>query len=247
MNFCSFYNSMSKETRLRDLIPPEIVAKSDYRMSKVLRWKKDAVIQSKKPESNLDHVSGMHLLAEELRSNYPVFASAFDWIAVENMIDVHDIGEIVTGDLVISRPDYLEVKKKHKQTERKGFFWLINRYIEDPKLREDLAKSYIRYTDLDPNDPEALLTHLLDKVQAIRFGLTNVYNDRIFPLDVSLEQAGKSIDLIFNFANPLISLTSGEVKSQLLAFVQVELGRYRKSGYPELADEARRRLFRVSK
>ncbi len=62
-------------------------------------------------------------------------------------------------------------------------------------------------------------------------------------MDLSLKQATMSVDLIFEFAKPLLEITSGEVKTQISAFVQVELGRYIHNGFPVLANDARKRLF----
>ncbi len=233
---------MKPEVNFRSRMPIEMIRACEKAMSSVPRWK-NGIVESRKKESNLEHVNSLHTLSEEVRGGYSALAKYFDWTAISNMIDVHDIGEIISTDLVRSRPDYLEVKAKHKRKERLGFVVLSRFHVEDDSLRQDVLNSYRRYTDLDPNDASALFTHLLDKIQAIRFGLTNVYNDKIVPIDLSLKQAAMSIDLILEFAKPLLEITQGEVREQTKAFVQAELERYRDNGFPTLAHDARERLF----
>lgn len=237
---------MKIEGNLRSRTPREIVQACEKAMSGVPRWK-GGIVESRKAESNLEHVNSLHALAEEVRKGYPALAQYFDWNAIGDMIDVHDIGEIISTDLVRSRPGYLEVKTKHKRKERLGFIMLSRFHIKDESLRHDAQNIYRRYVDLDSNDTSALFTHLLDKIQAIRFGLANVYNDKILPMDRSLTQATMSVDLIFEFAKPLLEITQGEVKNQISAFVQVELEKYRQNGFPVLADDARGRIFLSSK
>lgn len=232
---------MKPEVNLRSRIPTGMVKACEKSMSDIPRWK-GGLVKSRKEESNLEHVNSLHDLVKEVREGYPAFDKYFDWIAIENMIDVHDIGEMISTDLVRSRPDYLEVKARHKRKERLGFI-ILSKHIEDNSLRQDVLNTYRKYLDLDPNDANALFTHLLDKIQAIRFGLVNVYNDKILPMDLSLEQAGMSVDLILEFAKPLLEITQGEVRNQVSIFVQVELEKYRHHGFPQLADDARRRLF----
>ncbi len=142
---------METETNLRSRLPAEIVQACGKAMSDIPRWK-GGLVESKRAESNLDHVNGLHILTKEVREVYPALAQYFDWTAIGNMIDVHDIGEIISTDLVRSRPDYLEVKARHKRKERLGFIVLSSHHIKDESLRRDVLNSYRRYTDLNPND-----------------------------------------------------------------------------------------------
>ncbi|MBI2421034.1 MAG: hypothetical protein HYV38_03045 [Candidatus Levybacteria bacterium] len=233
---------MNAELHLRNRLPAELVTACEEQMAKIGRWK-GGLVESKLPEFNLDHVNSLHFLASEVRESYPALSTFFDWDAITDMIDIHDVGEIISGDLVRSQGDYAEIKAKHKRKERLGFVVLANKYIKDETARAEVLATYRRYVDLDEHDPEALFTHLLDKIQAVRFGLSNVYNDKILPMNLSLIQATKSVDLIFEFATPLLKITSGRVRSDLFALVQVEIGRYRINGFPALAAEARTRLF----
>lgn len=229
------------ERYVRPEIPEDLRHAYEGALDRVPRWI-GVLVESPKKESNLDHVDGLFNLLDDIQVDYPGLTGVFDLEVVEDMIYVHDGGEIISTDLVRSRPDYDLVKPRHKRKERLGYRFLT-KHIEDDELRAKALEVYQRYTDLDPNDPEALFTHLLDKIQAIRFGLKYVYNG-IEVRDPALKelaskQALMSADLILEFAIPLRNILSGDARTDLSALVQMELGEYRLNGFPEVARYAR--------
>lgn len=230
----------------RPQISPEVKSQYEEALSKIPRWK-NALTPSTKEESDLDHVTGLFDLADEVKQAYPELAEVVDWTAIEDMIYIHDAGEIISGDYVISNPNPLMTKEKHKRRERLGFHYMNRKFIKDPYLRRKAAETYQRYIDCSPDDKEALLVHLLDKIQAIRFGLENVYNNKRSPSEKSLQHATFSVDLIFQFGIPLLDILEPVPKSNLASFIQVEFGRYRDAGYQQITDEGRRRLSRSNR
>ena len=231
-----------QERYVRPQIPKEIDAEYKRALSGIPRWV-GGLVESKKSESNLEHVESLYALVDEVRGEYPILDAGLDWDAVDDMIYLHDAGEIISGDLVRSRPDYDEVKYRWKRGERAAFRYLTRRYIHDPTLKQQARDTYERYTAYGNDDVEALFVHLLDKVQAVRFGLKYVYNKSISPEDPSRTQATMSANLILEFAEALLAAVSGDTKNEISSFVHSELERYVECGYPELAEESIRRLF----
>lgn len=234
------------ESYVRPEIPEDIRQGYEKALDGVPRWI-GGLVGSPKPESNLEHVVGLFNLFDEIKIDYPELANSLDQAAVEDMFYVHDGGEIISKDLVRSRLDYDLVKPRHKRKERLGYVVLLNKYVKDDGLRAKALGAYQRYTDLNPNDPEALFTHLLDKIQAIRFGLEYVYNG-VEARDparkkLAVRQARMSVDLLLEFAIPLRNILSGEARTELSTLVQVELGGYRASGFPEITRDARSQFF----
>jgi hypothetical protein len=235
----------------RPQIPIEIDIAYRAALAKEPRWI-GGEEESSKPESDLDHVDALFNLLDEIKITYPALAKGLDLTAVEDMIYVHDGGEIISHDLTRSDPDYEAKKKKHKRKEDAGARWLTKTHIKDDTLRQEARSVYRRYRHYSSNDPEALFVHLLDKIQAIRFGLEHVYNANSLKIKsdpeqmkLARKQAAMSVDLIFEFAGPLLAITSGEMRSELFIFIRVELGRYWTGGFPEITRDARSRLFSI--
>lgn len=236
------------ESYVRPEIPGEIRNSYEEAMSNVYRWK-NALTQTTKEESDLEHVAGLFSLADEIRGYYPALAEGMDWEAIDDMIYLHDGGEPFpeVGDYVISNLNQATTKEVHKRRERLGFHWMARKYIKDGDLRKKAEKIYERYVNYSLEDKEALFVHLLDKIQAIRFGLRYVFNDRVLDRDKTLEHAAFSIELVTEYAAPLMKVLDGKMKSELSAFAQVEIGKYGRAGYPELANEARSKFFSATR
>lgn len=219
---------------------PGVPTELDYRfcrgMNIVYRWK-GSLTPSIMTESNLDHMRGMLELLDEVIEKYPAITSNMDIGAVRKMIYVHDMGELITGDLVLSRPDYEQVKTDWKKREEKGTHRLINKYLKKyPPLAGEVVHYYNRYTHYDRNDKEAIFTHLLDKVQPVRFGLKYVYSSE-HSWGRSERHASQGLDKFFLFANSLRAIMSSKERKGLSSFVQEEIDNF----FDSLKREARLR------
>lgn len=207
-------------------VPPRL----DYRycrgMDAVYRWE-GSLTPSTMRESNVDHMRGMLQLLDEVIEKHPAITADMDIQAVRKMIYLHDMGELITGDLVLSRPDYEQVKTDWKKREEKGAHRLINKYLKKryPKLAGEAVHYYNRYTHYDRNDKEAIFTHLLDKVQAVRFGLRYVYSSE-HAWGRSERHASQGLDKFFLFANSLRAIMSPKERKGLSTFVQEEIDNF---------------------
>lgn len=212
----------------------------EWYLDRVPRW--DG--RSTKPESDLDHVLSMYKILDKITLQYPDLVRNLNLTTVRNMIYIHDAGELPpVGDLARFRLDYSEVRPDWKKREAQNFNRLTKRFIKDDETRKYVRSVYRRYVKRAPNDPEALFTHLLDKIQGMRFASEYVYNTRGLPADESLEQARTSVDLIIQVAKPLSAIIEGEAKLQLSALVQVEIGHLLKANLPQIAEYGRRQWF----
>jgi hypothetical protein len=123
--------------------------------------------------------------------------------------------------------------------------------IPDSELREEVRTLYQRYDNCRPakwervkqqgrkrskwgmlgksgiaqakNDREALLAHLVDKIQASRFGLEYVFKN-----DADCE---RSVDNILEYAIPFFRATPTEGRTELGLFVMQEIKRFANYGH----------------
>lgn len=223
-------------------IPQQLVEDYEKALAEKQRWI-NAATPSAKPETDLEHVEATLEIIDEVEVSYRTLASVLDFNLIRGMDVVHEVGEIVMGDLARSNPEYDRIKPRHKRKEKVAARGLLRKYIEDPDIQQKAIALYDQYASRKPDDPNALFFNLIDKIQAVRFGLDHVFNNTDFPRESRLRHAAFSIGLIFQFANPLLDILRGEAKGDLVKFLQVEFGRYIQGGFPELAREARHKLF----
>lgn len=208
---------------------PNVPTRLDYRycraMDRVFRWGKGVLTPSIMPESNLDHMSGMYRLLDEIKLNHPEIVRGMDLPAVGKMIYVHDGGEWRKGDLVLSRTDHSEVVDDWKQGEEQDFYEMIERIVRkrDPQLAEEAIKYYRRYVHYDPNDKEAVFTHLLDKIQAVRFGIKYVYTTE-HAWGKSEAHSSLGLDKLRKFAVSLSKILDEPGRASLNTFIRSEIG-----------------------
>lgn len=214
-------------------------------LSRIYRWI-GSLSPARVPESDLSHVESLFRIDEEIENYFPALGEEIDMKRVRALHYIHDTGELIPGDLVRTIPNYDQIRQGHKQKEEEGFHRLVDRYIKDPDLKQETTEAYQEY--LGRKTVESLMANLLDKIQAIRFALQNVYdlNKAQNPNERAkyLKQANASIELIFEFATPLRSMLSPDARTELVTFLQLEIGRYRSAGYFEIFQDARSRLLR---
>lgn len=208
-------------------IPGELNQKYRTALSEVPRWQGGPLL-SILPESNLEHVDESLVIAQEIQSSYPHLAIEIDFETVTHMIYLHDAGEIITGDLCLSRPDYTTIKDSHKRKEKAALRYLVST-IDNPDTKELVERLARRYHRNQQDDRESLMSRLIDKVQALRFGLINVY-----PTPKTNEEkvhVSRAIRLIESIRQPLRSTLSNAAQFELDEVVEIEWQRIKKQGY----------------
>lgn len=174
----------------------------------------------------------MFLIAEEVGELYPHIVDEVNIDVVHYMIYVHDGGEIVTGDLNQLHPDSASMRQRWKHREWAAFR-LITQVIDDPYARQYARYLYKRAVSKPLDDPEALLTDIIDKVQGSRFGMKHVFHGRKLDRAGRQMQLNLSSELILRSALPMLALLSANAQTELQGFVLKEHERYREFGYRE--------------
>jgi 5'-deoxynucleotidase YfbR-like HD superfamily hydrolase len=243
------------ETCARDFlqeVPQDLIVAHDDKMRNVLRWIKDGEQQSRKPESNLDHVNDEHQIVDWIFDTFPTFTQGINKTVVHQMVHMHDTPEIITGDDAVSNKDHRANRQRRWERERIAFALLTRKEnIPDSELRQKIRTLYQRYNNCRPakwerikqqgrklrewemlnkseitqakNDREALLAHFVDKIQASRFGLEYVFRN-----DLDCE---RSVSNILEYAIPLFRATPTEGRVEFGLFVIQEMKRFASYGY----------------
>lgn len=215
-------------------------AKYRLALARIPRWVVNGEILSKIPESNLNHIDGMAAIVNEIEENFPALTKCFDLETVREMVYFHDAGEIITGDEAISNENYAKNKERRWERERIAVGILTREpNVSDPLLRKKLRDIYARYNSCRPErmieltDKESLFTHLVDKIQAGRFGLENVFDNH--------NSSIKATKLIAQFSGLLFNALPQDnidARNELVLLTQQELNRFRDHGFIQQADAA---------
>lgn len=227
----------------RPQIPQDLRVGYEDALARVPRWQG---ANSLKEESDLDHVDAALGIVGEIEQSYPILAQSIELEIVRDILYVHDAGEIIAGDLPRSHPDYENIRPTQKRKEHLGFE-LLSARIEDPHLRAEARERYFQYEKYKGNDPEAEMAKLIDKMQAFRFALGNVFD----PLSIGdrrseyVRQANESVDLIFKFSSPLFQMLNKEAAHDLYLFLRSEFQKYETASFTEVSSPALRRLHSV--
>jgi hypothetical protein len=192
---------------------------------KIIRWGEKASGLLDK-DTDLHHVEGCLDIADEIENKYPVFSRAIDMTAVRTMIYMHEAGELIAGDLSLSDPDYTNKFATWRIEEEKGFDRLIEKYIQDPVMKETVRKLHLRYENRDTNDPDVMLAHLIDMIQGTRFGLKAVFTN--------IGEARESVDQILKYSIPLHESIPTVSKIDFEEFIEGEINNYRDYGFPRV-------------
>jgi 5'-deoxynucleotidase YfbR-like HD superfamily hydrolase len=86
--------------------PQYLIAAHDDRMRKILRWIANGKQQSRKPESNLDHVNDGHRIVDWIFDTFPTFTRGIDRTVTHQIVHLHDTPEIITGDDAVGNKDH---------------------------------------------------------------------------------------------------------------------------------------------
>lgn len=208
-------------------ISPELNARYRDALAKVLRWQGGTLLAATE-ETNLGHVDSCLHISSKIEGENPYLAQDIDFAIVNDMIYLHDAGEIITEDLCLSRPDYDAVKNGHKRREKAAMRYLT-RHIDDPQTRRIVDQLARRYNQNSQTDPEALMTRLIDKIQALDFGLTHVY-----PSPKTNEEkvhVARAVRLIESVASPLSQIVSAGAKRELSEVVSCQWFRIKSRGF----------------
>lgn len=216
------------------LIPASLHNQYVARLASVERWIGSDFCPDT-TETDYDHLLGMFKISHELRGR-PILASSVNFEEVDHMIYVHDGGEILVGDLAIGRPDYFQIHDKFKRRERAAVRYLLNR-IPDPNAKQLLRTYSRRYEEASQDDNEALMTHLIDKLQAGRFGLDHVFSGSVLGEEVGGPIIDRNYNKIVNYFNSLRNNLPLEATSDLSLFMKDELEQVSANGYPGKALE----------
>lgn len=213
-------------------ISPEFRSQYERALDKEIRWKNGDTIASQEPESDLQHVIGMFDLHGELEGKCPTLVSELDGVVVEDMIYVHDAGEILTHDLSHLMDNYDQIQRRWKRRERAAFRMLTRDYIGDIELRAYVRQLFERYEGKAEHDKESHYVHLLDKFQATKFGIANVFpGSRIRTRHERQVQLNRAFEL---FSAPVIRLypqVGASSQSELVVITDELISGFERTGY----------------
>jgi 5'-deoxynucleotidase YfbR-like HD superfamily hydrolase len=139
-------------------VPPKLLSAHDQKMAETPRWVADGRQQSKKLETNLDHLEDSHGIADEIFSSFSKFTAGIDKTIVHQEIHLHDTPEIITGDDAVGNKDHKAMRQRRWEMERIAFALLTGEKnaltgeenIPDPNLRQGLRDLYKKYNDCRP-------------------------------------------------------------------------------------------------
>jgi len=198
-----------------------------------MRWE-NGIFPSDIPESDLEHVDGMLEVREEIANRFIHIPNEVNFTTVSHMIYIHDAGEILAGDLSHSHPNYDALKPKMKRREIAAFR-LMSRDIDDESIKILARELYKRIHDKSQVDKEAQLADFIDKAQAVRFGLANVFPGRnLRNSQRRTVQLNHAINALLKPGISLVrALNSPYSKTEVLGLIEEELRAFIPHGYRE--------------
>jgi 5'-deoxynucleotidase YfbR-like HD superfamily hydrolase len=244
---------MTAETSNRYLSPKLSSEQNDkYQgcLGKVIRWRTENGLLSTYPESDLEHVDDMINIISEIEHRFPNLANAVNLEITREIIYFHDGGEILAGDVLAGINNRLTDEQIKRDREQRAVNALTSkRYIKDEELGQSIRDIYARYDNCRPeggaelNDREALLTHLIDKVQAVRFGIANVVKQKSGQEDGLCFSPKLCRQNILKFTLPLLdALPTTASKRELISFLSEEFKCFKENGFADVYDEGLKQL-----
>lgn len=194
------------------------------------RWENGLLI-TLRPENDLEHVAEGFGIFGRMQYTHPNLAGSVMKQEVLDMWYLHDGGEILAHDLTHSHPEYDLLRPKIKRKERAAIRLLTRGYIEDPVLRDYIRGLYARYENPAPTDREAHMAHLIDKIQAQRFGLEFVFNGRKMSKAQRMQQLNHNFELIIPPVRALMAAIEPPAQEELRDFIGDEMKQFVKHGY----------------
>ncbi|OGK36845.1 hypothetical protein A3F03_00660 [Candidatus Roizmanbacteria bacterium RIFCSPHIGHO2_12_FULL_41_11] len=222
---------LEKSPNYRPPVSDSIRAEYERGLAKILRWENGFLPTSKK-ESDLDHVRDMLLILEDIQQRFMHIPNEVNFTTVSHMIYIHDAGEILAGDLAHTHPYYTDLKPKVKKREIAAFR-LLSKSLEDEATKTIARDLYRRVHGKSPDDKEARLTDFIDKAQAVRFGLINVFPAKNLKTSEKRKmQLNHAMTTILKPADGLVrSLESPYSRIEAIELIEEELGNFLAQGY----------------
>lgn len=195
-------------------------------LRQVKRWQ-DTGYTLDQEETDYDHVIALQaMFTNDIQTLCPTLFQRMDKHVVEDMIWIHDAGEIVASDLARSHPDYHMLKEAQKQKERRAIYHLTGTFIKDDVRREKVRAIYSQYERKE--GVEALLVNMLDKAQALRFGVAHAYPRARMP-DTS-DYQGAVENILRKPASMLYENLTKDEQQEIGQFVLHELSLHAQQG-----------------
>jgi 5'-deoxynucleotidase YfbR-like HD superfamily hydrolase len=239
--------------------PQDLVSAHDEKMTYTPRWEVNGKQQSKKLETNLDHLEGEHVIADTIFDDFPMLTKGISRIIVHQEIHLHDTPEIITGDDAVGNKDHKAMRQRRWEMERIAFALLTSsENVPNPILRQKLRGLYKRYNNCRPErwktfeqlekerivagKPasrkwETLTQKEIDEAINDREALLAHFIDKIqasrFGIEYVFrndEDCTRSVDNILEYAIPLFKATPKEGQEECIQLVMQELKRFKIHG-----------------
>lgn len=208
-------------------------------LKQVKRWQNSGY-ELDQEETDYDHVIALQeMFTQDIQTLCPTLFQRVDKRVVADMIWIHDAGEIVATDLARSHPQYQDLKETQKQKERRALYHLTRRFIPDAVRREKVRSIYDKYEKKE--GIEALLVTMLDKAQALRFGVAHAYPRSRMPDTADYQGAVENI--LRKPASMLYEQLSEDEQQELGQFILHELSFHaEQGGYQQAAAVYRKQV-----
>lgn len=220
--------------RLLSYNPPistELRDAHEQALSAELRWQRGMQF-SDVEETVLDHVSSLLSLHDENEIIRPALFEEVDAPETKPMIYIHDTGELGGFDLSHSVPNYEAERARVKRQEAVNFRFITKKYISDIELKAYVRSLYGRYEHPLPDDAVAQYVHLIDKIQATKFGAVNVFPARKLTRQAErLQQVNHVYGITIGFAQNLARLVSPDAAEDVRDLVDKSLVCLIENGY----------------
>lgn len=225
-------------------IPDNLRITYEKFLAGIIRWE-NGTLSSSREENDLEHTRDMLIILEDMEHDCPNIAGEVDFTTVYPMAYIHDAGEIYAGDLAHTHPDYDNLKPQVKRREKAGFR-LLTRALRDERTKHLARELYERVEQKSPTDKESQLVDLVDKIQAMRFGIKYVYpGDRIVDIRQRIVHLNRTANVLLKPAEALIyALESPYSKREAVVFMRGELEHF--TSYSYSYEEIQPYLSRIS-
>lgn len=250
------YVSDSLRAEVSDNFPLPLRTPLEHSLHTEKRWGENSPYYGdishlpKKPgfsESVLEHTCGMLSIHNKLQEDTGL-PGEINFRTGAYQIGFHDSGEAITHDAPSFGPArYLPYWVKSKRLEPLAAKKFIIARIPDLGVRGEITHFYDRYIEQNPNDKESLYVRLLDKVQATRVGINNVFDYQAVgwanPPDKLVEHISCSLDKLADATLKLVRILSTENRLAVINFIAAEIDGYQRIGFGELARVAQEKLY----
>ena len=200
-------------------------------------------------ESDLEHVLGMKILAQNIKTTCPYLTTEVNMNQVSNMIDLHDVGEIQTQDILANgRNDNSLTVIRQRQQEAEAAQSIIIYFIKGDEQQQNALNLYFRFEkqtnpSFQTDDKEALLARFIDKLQGDIVFFKNYidphFNSTTNPLSYKQKimirnNIENSLPRVFNPALHFLKLLKNpRAKAEFTPLINFALNMYQSHEYVE--------------